>query len=140
MKYTIDTRVRYSEVGMDEHMTLDAVLKYFQDCAVFQSEDLGCGIEQLREHNLVWLWIPANVGREESYNIHTRRKMSCLGEQQLGADGYRETASYTSAGRIDVQIHSGTSFFHGVCAKKNCSVKGWTRGRTGEDHAGLPGF
>lgn len=29
MKYKIDTRVRYSEVGMDEHMTLDAVLKYF---------------------------------------------------------------------------------------------------------------
>lgn len=54
MKYKIDTRVRYSEVGMDEHMTLDAVLKYFQDSAVFQSEDLGCGIEQLREHNLVW--------------------------------------------------------------------------------------
>ena len=54
MKYTIDTRVRYSEVGMDEHMTLDAVLKFFQDCAVFQSEDLGCGIEALRAHKMVW--------------------------------------------------------------------------------------
>lgn len=54
MKYMIEERVRYSEVDMNEHMTLDAVLKYFQDCAVFQSEDLGCGIEALKKGHMVW--------------------------------------------------------------------------------------
>ena len=48
MKYTMNARVRYSEVGMDDHLTLDAVLKYFQDCAVFQSEDVVCGLDTLK--------------------------------------------------------------------------------------------
>ena len=54
MKYTMDARVRYSEVGMDDRMTLDAVLRYFQDCAVFHSEDVGFGMDRLKENHLVW--------------------------------------------------------------------------------------
>ena len=54
MKYTMDARIRYSESGLDERMTLDAVLKYFQDCAVFHSADIGCGMDLLKENHLVW--------------------------------------------------------------------------------------
>lgn len=54
MKYTMEARVRYSETGMDERLTLDGVLKYFQDCAVFHSEDVGSGMNELKEKHLVW--------------------------------------------------------------------------------------
>ena len=35
--YTFDSRVRYSEVGIDGNMTLIALLDYFQDCSTFHS-------------------------------------------------------------------------------------------------------
>ena len=54
MKYTMDARVRYSETDMQEKLTLDAVLNYFQDSAVFHSEDVGRGMNELKEKHLVW--------------------------------------------------------------------------------------
>ena len=53
--YTFDSRVRYSEVGVDGNMTLIALLDYFQDCSTFHSEDIGLGTDFLRELNQVWM-------------------------------------------------------------------------------------
>lgn len=43
--YTFDSRVRYSEVGEDARITVNAIIDYMQDCTNFQSEDLGVGLE-----------------------------------------------------------------------------------------------
>lgn len=43
--YTIESRVRFSEVGEDGYLTIPAIVNYFQDCSTFQSEELGRGIE-----------------------------------------------------------------------------------------------
>ncbi len=53
--YTFDSRVRYSEVGIDGNMTLIALLDYFQDCSTFHSEDIGLGTDYLMELNQVWM-------------------------------------------------------------------------------------
>lgn len=53
--YTFDSRIRYSEVGSDTRLCLISLLDYFQDCSTFQSEDLGVGIDYLKEHHMVWL-------------------------------------------------------------------------------------
>lgn len=53
--YTFDSRIRYSEVGSDTRLCLISLLDYFQDCSTFQSEDLGLGIDYLKEHHMVWL-------------------------------------------------------------------------------------
>lgn len=53
--YSFDSRVRYSEVGADEKMTLASVLNYFQDCSTFHSEELGVGIDYLRENGYGWV-------------------------------------------------------------------------------------
>ena len=53
--YTFDSRVRYSEVGIDGNLTLIALLEYFQDCSTFHSEDIGLGTDYLRELNQVWM-------------------------------------------------------------------------------------
>jgi len=53
--YNFISRVRFSEVGADEKMTLEALLDYFQDCSTFHSEDIGVGINYLKEVGMVWV-------------------------------------------------------------------------------------
>ena len=53
--YTFDSRVRYSEVGVDGNLTIESLLDYFQDCSTFHSEDLGVGLDYLSELHQVWM-------------------------------------------------------------------------------------
>lgn len=53
--YTYQSRVRYSEIGVNGKLTLESLLDYFQDCSTFHSEDIGLGIEYLKERHMVWL-------------------------------------------------------------------------------------
>ena len=53
--YTFDSRVRYSETGEDGLLSLPAIVDYFQDASTFQSEDLGIGIDFLKEKDLLWV-------------------------------------------------------------------------------------
>lgn len=76
MKYTMDARVRYSETGMDNRMTLDAVLKYFQDCAVFHSEDVGCGGDVLKDNNMMWFLSSWQICIGEYPRVADRIKVS----------------------------------------------------------------
>lgn len=53
--YTFDARIRYSETDSEGRLTLEGLLDYFQDCSTFHSEELGLGVEYLRQNNLVWV-------------------------------------------------------------------------------------
>ena len=53
--YTFDSRVRYSEVGEDARITVNAIIDYMQDCTNFQSEDLGVGLEYHKKKQLMWV-------------------------------------------------------------------------------------
>lgn len=53
--YTFQSRVRYSETDKSGFLSLNAVVNYMQDCSTFQSEDLGIGIDYLKEHHYIWL-------------------------------------------------------------------------------------
>lgn len=53
--YCFDSRVRYSEVGEDQKLTLGGILNYFQDCSTFQSEELGNGLEVMQRLKKVWV-------------------------------------------------------------------------------------
>lgn len=53
--YTINNTVRFSEVDREKRMTLPAVINYFQDCSIFQSEELGVGLELLASHHRAWM-------------------------------------------------------------------------------------
>lgn len=54
--YQFDSRVRYSETGENGELTLTGMINYLQDCSTFQSEDLGMGIEYLKEQKRAW-WL-----------------------------------------------------------------------------------
>ena len=53
--YTFESRVRYSEVGVDGNMTIESLLDYFQDCSTFHSEDIGLGVDYLNALHMVWM-------------------------------------------------------------------------------------
>lgn len=53
--YSLEGRVRYSEIGSNGELSLQSVLDYFQDASTFHSEDLGVGLEYLGKRNRVWL-------------------------------------------------------------------------------------
>lgn len=53
--YTFQSRIRYSEVGVDGCLTLESLLDYFQDASTFHSEDIGLGVDYLKAENLVWV-------------------------------------------------------------------------------------
>ena len=54
-QYTIDGRIRFSEVDHTRRITLPGSVNYFQDCSTFQSEDLGIGTTVLKEEKRAWL-------------------------------------------------------------------------------------
>lgn len=53
--YSFSTRVRYSEVDSDLRLSFPSIINYFQDCSIFHSEDLGIGIDFLKQEHRVWL-------------------------------------------------------------------------------------
>ncbi len=53
--YQFESRVRYSETDSRGRLTPDGMMEYFEDCTTFQSEDLGIGVQFLKEHHCVWV-------------------------------------------------------------------------------------
>ena len=53
--YYMNGRIRYSETDANEYLTPEGILNYFQDCSTFQSEDIGFGVEKLKEEKIFWV-------------------------------------------------------------------------------------
>lgn len=65
MKYQMDARVRYSEIGENGKLTLPGLINYFQDCTTFHSEEVGSGAKALRKKQRAWVL--------SAWQIHVRR-------------------------------------------------------------------
>ncbi len=53
--YSFDSRIRYSEADHLSNLTILSLLDYFQDCAIFHSEDCGVSINKLLEEKITWV-------------------------------------------------------------------------------------
>ena len=53
--YCFESVVRYSEIDADKQMTLCAMLDLMQDCCTFSSEELGIGIDYLKQEHRAWM-------------------------------------------------------------------------------------
>ena len=53
--YNYQSRIRYSELDETGHLKIESLLDYFQDCSTFHSEDLGLGVEYLKDRHMVWV-------------------------------------------------------------------------------------
>ena len=53
--YSFKSRVRYSEVGSDQKLSLGGLINYFQDCSCFQSDELGVGPKNMEIWGKAWM-------------------------------------------------------------------------------------
>ncbi len=90
--YTFDARIRFSEVDSEGWLTMAALLNYFQDCSTFQSEDLGLGIEYLKERHMVWVLSSWQIVVKRYAGLCERVKVGTCPYEFRGFLGYRNFA------------------------------------------------
>ncbi len=102
--YTFDSRIRYSETDSEGNLTLAALINYFQDCSTFQSEDVGLGLNYLREKKLVWVLAFWQIAVERYPALGERVTVGTQPYDLKGPFGYRNfwmedgQGSYTAKG------------------------------------------
>ena len=67
--YRMNGRIRYSECGTDNKLTLAGMINYFQDCSSENSELLGVGVDYMRERQKAWVL--------STWQIEVERYPSC---------------------------------------------------------------
>lgn len=89
--YSFESRVRYSELAENGLLSLDGLINYMQDCACFESEELGVGMENLSRRNRTWVlnfWqivIDRYPGMGENITIATQ---GCSCEKMFGTRNF----------------------------------------------------
>ncbi len=53
--YKLEGKVRFSECDATKSITLPGIINYFQDCSSAQSEEIGYGIDYLKEKQKAWM-------------------------------------------------------------------------------------
>lgn len=105
--YTINGRVRYSETDHRGTLSLPAMINYFQDTTTFQSEDIGLGVEHMREQKRAWIL--------SYWQIEIKKVMPGLGDKitvgtySSGTEkffGYRDFVMLDGAGELISRAHS----------------------------------
>lgn len=96
--YTFQSRIRYSEIGTDGKLTLESLLDYFQDCSMFDSEDIGLGIKYLEEKNLVWVLSSWQIVIERYPNVCENVVIGTAPYDFKGFVGYRNFWMDTESG------------------------------------------
>ena len=86
--YSVDSRVRYSEVDENSSIRIVSMINYLQDCSCFQMEDLGVGVEHQARGHFAWVLaaIRIEVERLPRYceRIHTSTWCHSMGRRQGG--------------------------------------------------------
>ena len=87
--YTFESRVRYSETDCEGKLTMASLINYFQDCSTFQSEDLGLGLEYLKQRHLVWVLSSWQIVVDRYPKMGERVTIGTLPYEIKGFLGYR---------------------------------------------------
>ena len=98
MAYSFSGRVRYSEIGENGLLTLPGILNYFQDCSTFQSEEVGLGIDILKEWKRIWVLSAWQVVVDRYPYMGERIKTSTWAYGFRGFMGLRNFTMETEAG------------------------------------------
>ena len=87
--YSFKSRVRYSEIGHNQKMSLNAIINYFQDCSTFQSEELGLSMNYFYEKKRVWLLSSWQIIVNEYPRLNDEITISTWAYDFKGLYGYR---------------------------------------------------
>lgn len=104
--YLFDGKIRFSEVDSEGKLSLNALLNYFQDCSTFQSEDLGIGVDYLREKHMVWAMSSWQIVVERYPKLCEQVRIGTLPYQFKGFVGMRNFAMLTPQGEYLAKANS----------------------------------
>lgn len=104
--YSFNTRIRYSETGEDGRLSLLGLIDYLQDCSVFQTEEVGHGIDYLRRAHLAWLLAAWQIQIVDLPRFFDEAVISTWCYQMKGLYGYRNFTIKSPSGRTFVQADS----------------------------------
>lgn len=89
MKYSFDSKVRYSEGDSNSTLTIPALINYFQDCSVFHSQSIGLGMDYLNEHDMAWMISSWHICIDRLPQVHEEIKTSTWAYDMKAFYGYR---------------------------------------------------
>lgn len=104
--YCFHTRIRYSESDSEGKLTMAALLNYFQDCSTFHSEDLGLGVEHLKEQHLVWVLSSWQIVVERYPRLCEKVEVGTLAYDFKGFVGLRNFFMKTEQGEYLAKANS----------------------------------
>ncbi len=100
MKYSFNSKIRFSEVDKDCKLTVNALTNYFQDCSVFHSDSAGNGMEYLAERNLAWILSSWQIYINRMPMINENVKVSTWAYDMKAFYGYRNFMMETEDGEV----------------------------------------
>lgn len=104
--YTFESRIRYSETDSEGRLTLLALLNYFQDASTFHSEDLGMGVEYLKEKHLVWVLSSWQIVAKRYPKLGDRVTIGTAPYEFKGFLGFRNFAMLSEDGSYLAKANS----------------------------------
>lgn len=104
--YAFDSRIRYSETDSEGKLTLNALLNYFQDCSTFHSEDVGLGLDYMKEIGQVWVLSSWQIVVERYAALGEKVRIVTLPYELRAFLGYRNFAMLDEQGRYVAKANS----------------------------------
>ena len=104
--YAFDSRIRYSETDSEGQLTLNALLNYFQDCSTFHSEDVGLGIDYMKEIGQAWVLSSWQIVVDRYPRLGEKVKIVTLPYELKGFLGYRNFAMLDEEGNYLAKANS----------------------------------
>ena len=100
MKYSFESKVRFSEIGEDRRMTLNSMINYYQDCSNFHSESVGAGIEKLKAKKRGWILSSWQIDVNRYPMMGESIVTSTWAYDFRGFYGFRNFTMYTGEGEL----------------------------------------
>lgn len=110
--YQFQSRIRYSESDSSGRLSLPGLLDYFQDCSIFESEELGLGVKYLKEKELIWALTFWQIVIKRYPDQSERVKTGTAPYDFKGFIGYRNFWMWDENGRETAVANSIWSLIH----------------------------
>ena len=135
--YQFESRVRYSETDEQGQLSLTSILNYFQDCSTFQSEDLGMGIQYLKDQDRAWWLTSWQIVIDRYPALGEKIRVSTWPYDFKGIYGYRNFVIEDLTGQRLVEADS-TWFLLDLDSGLPCRVRQEDVGPYGEPGEKIP--
>ncbi|MGB8452264.1 MAG: acyl-ACP thioesterase domain-containing protein [Anaerocolumna sp.] len=127
--YSFTSRVRYSEVDNEKKMDMYSIINYFQDCSIFQSEDIGMGLTYLEKNKRVWLMNAWQIIVNRFPSLGDEITVSTWAYDFNSMYGYRNFMIKDSRGEVatfanSIWVYMDTENYHPIKVKEE-DIRGY---------------